>query len=307
MIEKAPLAFTQELIGELKRDHYGLRAWRRFMSRSWARSLDDIRESPARTRSFWSWAGVVAAAGSSVVLFAWLFRAPELAVSATVLWLPWYVSSVFFVLTHLGMADDSRGLPHNSLLLPNGLSFLRLALAPLILVPFLGLPVDPIAGLAFALFLGAMLVTDALDGWLARRRKICTRLGRMLDSLADLAFLTFLGFALYRVDAIPEMLLWLIVGRYPLMLIGVLILYFARGPAQLSPTIIGKATTFATSVVLLVIATTLLVAVPWLPSLWIDWSVWFLQFLIAANILYLLYRGVTWAGSNEIANETPSH
>jgi len=304
VIEKAPSAFTQELIGELTRDHYGFRAWRRFVSRSWARSLDDIRKSPARARSFWSWVGVVAVVGSSVVLFTWLLHAPELAISALVLWLPWFTGSVFFVLTHLGMADNSRGMPHNSLLLPNGLSFLRLALAPLILVPFLGLPANPITGPAFALFLVAMSVTDALDGWLARRQKVCTRLGRMLDSLADLAFLTFLGFALYRVDAIPETLLWLIVVRYPLMLVGVIVLYFARGPAPLSPTIIGKVTTSATSVVLLVIAVTLLVATPWLPSLWIDWSVWCLQLLIAANILYLLYRGIAWAGSNKFANET---
>ena len=306
MTEKAPAAFTQELIGELTSDHYRLSAWRRFMSRSWARSLDDIRESPARTRSFWSWAGVVAAAGSSVVLFAWLFHAPDLAISATVLWLPWYAGSVFFVLTHLGMTDDSRGLPHNSLLLPNGLSFLRLALAPLVLVLFLNLPADPITGTAFALFLGAMLVTDALDGWLARRRKICTRLGRMLDPLADLAFLTFLGFALYRVDAIPETLLWLIVVRYPLMLIGVLVLYFAKGPAQLSPTIIGKVTTFATSAVLLVIATTLLVTTPWLRSSWIDWSVWCLEILIGANILFLIYSGVVWTGSKKTAIDASS-
>ena len=87
---------------------------------------------------------------------------------------------------------------------------------------------------------------------------------------------------------------------------GVLVLYFARGPAPLSPTIIGKVTTSATSVVLLVIAVTLLVATPWLPSLWIGWSVWCLQLLIATNILYLLYRGVAWAGSKDIANETPS-
>ena len=121
MTEKAPAAFTQELIGELTRDHYRLSAWRRFMSRSWTRSLDDIRESPARARSFWTWAGAVAATGSSVVLFAWLLDAPESAISAMVLWLPWYAGSVFFVLTHLGMADDSFGIPHNSLLLPNGL------------------------------------------------------------------------------------------------------------------------------------------------------------------------------------------
>lgn len=292
MIEKAPSAFTQELISELKRDHYGLRAWRRFMSRSWARSLDDIRESSARARSFWSWAGVVAAVGSGVVVFAWLFHTPELAISAAVLWLPWYAGAVFFILTHLGMADDSHGMPHTSLLLPNGLSFLRLALAPLVLVPFLGLPVHSITGLTFVLFLVAISVTDALDGWIARRRKISTRLGRMLDFLADLAFLAFLGFALYRVNAIPGSLLWLIVVRYPLMLVGVIVLYFAKGPAPLSPTIIGKLTTFATSVVLLVIAVTTLVAADWPPSLWIDWSVWCLQWLIAANILYLLYRGI---------------
>ncbi len=299
MTEKAPSAFTQELIGELNRDHYRLSAWRRFMSRSWTRSLDDIRESPARARSFWSWAGVVAAAGSSVVLFTWLFHAPELAISATVLWLPWYASSVFFVLTHLGMADDSRGMPFNSLLLPNGLSFLRLALAPLILVPFLGLPVHSITGLTFAVFFVAMSVTDALDGWLARRQKICTRLGRMLDTLADMAFLTFLGLALYRVGAIPGTLFWLIIARYPLMLIGVLVLYFAKGPAPLSPTIIGKVTTFATSVVLLIIAISLLVATPWLPSSWIDWSVWCLELLIGANILFLIYSGVVWRGSKK--------
>jgi len=306
VIEKAPSAFTQELIGELTSDHYRFRAWRRFMSRSWERSLNDIKESPARARSLWVWAGAVATAGSTVVLLAWLFHAPETGIRALTLWLPWYAGSVFFVLTHLGMADDSRGMPHHSLLLPNGLSFLRLALAPLVLVPFLSLPAHAMTGLVFAMFLMAISVTDVLDGWIARRRKISTRLGRMLDSLADLAFITFLGFALYRVDAIPGSLLWLIVVRYPMMLVGVTILYFARGPAPLTPTIIGKVTTFATSVVLLVIAITLLVATPWLPALWVDWSVWCLEILIGANILFLIYSGVVWTGSKKTANDASS-
>jgi hypothetical protein len=90
VIEKAPSAFTQDLIDELTRDRFRLYAWRRFMSRSWARSLDDIKACPARTQSFWFWAGVVAAVGSSVVMFVWLFQSPEAGIRALTLWLPWY-------------------------------------------------------------------------------------------------------------------------------------------------------------------------------------------------------------------------
>jgi cardiolipin synthase len=201
-----------------------------------------------------------------------------------------------FVLTHLGMADDDRGLAHGSLLLPNGLSFLRLALAPLVLLPFLPLPVHAVIGPVFALFLAGMSLSDILDGWIARRRDICTRLGRMLDILADLALLTFLAAGLYWVGAIPGSLLWLLVVRYPLMLVGMAILYIARGPVPLSPTFIGKVTTFATSVVLLLIACIFLISAAWPPPIWTDASIWCLQMLIAANILYLFYRGVAWKG-----------
>ena len=297
MSDGAESAFTRELIDEIRRDGYRPRAWRRLLSRSWARSLDDIQESPARTRSFWWWAGGVAVAGSGVVFLAWLFHRPDMAVTALVLWLPWYTGSVFFVLTHLGMADDNRGAPYHSLLLSNGLSFLRLSLAPLVLMPCLITPVHPISAPIFAMFIAGLAVTDVLDGRYARRRKICTRLGHMLDYLGDLAFLAFLACGLYLATAIPGSLLLILIIRYPLSLIGVVILYFTKGPAPLTPTVIGRVTTLATNILLLVIACELLLATNLLPSLWIDWSAQGVQFLIAANILYLLYRGVTWGTS----------
>ncbi len=298
----AASAFTQELIDELAREHYRLHAWQRLMSRSWARSLDDIRESPARTRSFWIWAAVVAATGASIILLALWFHTPDKALTAIAWWLPWYAGSVFFVLTHLGMTENDQGVPHRSLLLPNGLSFMRLALAPLILWPCLTLPVHPVTGPVFALILAGLSLTDWLDGWVARRRNRCTRLGRMLDFLADLTLLTFLAFGLYLAGEIPGSLLWLLVVRYPLLLTGVLVLYFARGPAPLSPTIIGKVTTFATHVVLLVIAVKLLLPTNLPPPLWIEWSLRSLYFLIGANILYLFYCGVAWAGLGKNRN-----
>lgn len=299
--------FAQDVLAELASGRYQYPAWQRFLSRSWARSIDDIRQCPARTRSFCLWTVAVTVTGFAVLLLAWSFYTIDLAVCAMVLWLPWLAASVFFVLSHLGMTDDDQGLPYNSLLLPNGLSYLRLALAPLVLVPFLGSAVHPVAGSVFVAFIASISISDMLDGWISRRRNICTRLGSMLDTLADLAFLTFLAVGLYQVDAIPAMMLWLLLIRYPLMLIGVLILYFTRGPAPITPTVIGKVTTFASSTLLLFVAFTFLVAANWVPSLWIDWSIGSLQILIAANILYLLYRGVTWKGAKKITNETPNH
>ena len=295
-------AFTRELIDEVARDHYSLSAWQTLLSLSLARSLEDIRKSSARTQSFWSWVAIVAATGAGIILLAARFQTPERALMALVMWLPWYAGAVFFLLTHLGMVDDSHGMPHQSLLLPNGLSFFRLALAPLVLWPCLQVPVYPAAGPVFALFLAGLSLSDLLDGWVARRQKLYTRMGRMLDFLADIALLTFLAVGLYLASAIPWPLLLLLVVRYPVLLFGMLVMYFARRPVPLRTAFIGRATTFATSVVLLVIAFKTLLLTAWPTPLSIEWSIWFLYVLIGVNILYLINRGVAWAGHRESHN-----
>jgi len=283
--------FTRELVDELARNHYSPRAWQTFLARSWDRSLEDIRKSPARTRSFWLWVMVVAAMGAGIILLALWKHSSGQAFAALLLWVPWYAGAVFFVLTHLGMVDHSQ-----SLLLPNGLSFARIALAPLVLWPCLQVSVHPLTGPVFALFLAALTVSDLLDGWLARRLDICTRLGRMLDVIADMALLTFLSIGLYMAGVIPGPLLAMLVVRYPVLLIVVIALSFVQGPASMRPTLIGKATTFAVSVVLLAVTFQTLLAASWPTPLLVEWSIWFLYFLIGANILYLFYRGFTWAG-----------
>ncbi len=293
-------AFTRKLIDEIAQSHFSLRAWLIFLSRSWDRSLEDMRKSPARMRSSWYWVAAVAAMGAAIILLALWFETTERALTALVLWLPWYAGAVFFLLTHLGMVDDSQGMPHQSLLPANGLSFLRLALAPLVLWPCLQVPVNVITGPIFVVFLAALSLSDLLDGWLARRQKSCTRMGRMLDVLADLALLTFLAAGLYLAGVIPGPLLLLLIVRYPVLLIGVLVLYFVRGPRPLRPTLIGRATTFATSIVLLTIALKTLLPVSWPTTLWIEWSVWFLYVLISVNILYLIQLAFAWASRREI-------
>ncbi|MEM1099984.1 MAG: CDP-diacylglycerol--glycerol-3-phosphate 3-phosphatidyltransferase [Pseudomonadota bacterium] len=70
--------------------------------------------------------------------------------------------------------------------LPNILTILRLLSAPGIIVAFLLLPRPYADWLAIVLFLGASL-TDWVDGQLARAWKQETKLGAMLDPIADKA------------------------------------------------------------------------------------------------------------------------
>ncbi len=286
--------FTHELIEDVARDHYRLGAWWAFLSRSWARSVDDMREAPARVRSSLRWVIVGAAIGTSVIILAVTFHAPRVAFLTATLWLPWYAGTVIFLLTHLGMVDDSSGRPHARLLLPNALSFLRLGLAPLVMWPCLSVPTHPATAPVFASILIVLALTDLLDGSLARGSGSETRMGRMLDPLADMAFATFLALGLLNASVLPIALFALIMVRYPGALVAVVVLSFTRGPIPLRPTPIVRATALASNVVLIVAALTLLLEPTWLPARWIDWSLQALYVVLAVNLAHLIHRAVNW-------------
>ncbi len=97
---------------------------------------------------------------------------------------------------------------------PNLLTVLRIAAIPVIGV----LIADPTPARSWAamfVFLAASL-TDALDGWIARRYGLVTTLGKLLDPLADklLVLSTLLLLAtLPREPNIPGWLLVIVVGR----------------------------------------------------------------------------------------------
>ncbi|HHH72959.1 MAG TPA: CDP-alcohol phosphatidyltransferase family protein, partial [Sulfuricurvum sp.] len=73
--------------------------------------------------------------------------------------------------------------------IPNILSMMRLAMAPLLVLT--GITQSPES---FFILLTLMLLSDALDGYLARRLQQTTVLGAKLDSYGDYA--TYLAVAL---------------------------------------------------------------------------------------------------------------
>lgn len=125
------------------------------------------------------------------------------------------------------------------LTVPNVISLVRLALVPV----FAWLIVVGEDGWAL-LVLAVSGVTDWLDGVLARRLNQVTRLGQMLDPLADrlFIFVTLIGLA-WR-EVVPLWLVVAIVARDVLLALTVPVL--ARlGYGTLNVSMVGKVATFA--------------------------------------------------------------
>jgi len=125
------------------------------------------------------------------------------------------------------------------LTIPNILSFIRLLGVPL----FLWLILVPEAdGWAFVV-LALSAVTDYLDGMIARRLGQISRLGQLLDPIADRLYIaaTLLGLAIRAI--IPWWLVVVLLAR-DLVLAVVLALLKRRGITGLPVHFLGKAATF---------------------------------------------------------------
>ncbi|MDD2372270.1 MAG: CDP-diacylglycerol--glycerol-3-phosphate 3-phosphatidyltransferase [Syntrophomonadaceae bacterium] len=95
--------------------------------------------------------------------------------------------------------------------LPNKLTILRIILIPVFVVLLLiNIPYGDY--FAAAIFIVAAL-TDSLDGYLARRWKQVTRLGILLDPLADKLLITAALISLVQLGRIPGWIAIVIVGR----------------------------------------------------------------------------------------------
>jgi cardiolipin synthase (CMP-forming) len=109
--------------------------------------------------------------------------------------------------------------------------------------------------IAFALFLAAG-VSDAVDGFLAKRFDMQTKLGAYLDPLADKAMIVSIYVALGIAGAIPFWLVIIVVSR-DIMIVGAVILsWLVDRPIELKPHMVSKANTVAQIVLaVLVLAT----------------------------------------------------
>ena len=134
---------------------------------------------------------------------------------------------------------------------PNRISPLRL----LLVAPFVVLMGHPQSrGLFRYLALGIfvfMALSDLVDGFLARRLGRSTRLGAILDPLADKALITCAAILLslehshVRGARLPDWVVVLIVGKDLWVVVGFLVVFLLTGRVKVMPTMPGKMVTCA--------------------------------------------------------------
>ena len=97
---------------------------------------------------------------------------------------------------------------------------------------------------AFVLFLAAG-ISDAVDGFLAKRFGMTTELGAYLDPLADKAMLVSIYIALGLTEAVPRWLVILVVSRDIMIVSAVILSWVVDKPVPLRPLLVSKLNTVA--------------------------------------------------------------
>lgn len=126
------------------------------------------------------------------------------------------------------------------LTLPNVLSFLRLVGVPV----FFWLVVGAHADIWAVVLLAVAGATDWLDGFLARRWHQTSRVGQLLDPIADRLYILTIVLALVLRDIVPWALLAILVAR-DLLLALMMSALKRRGVTGLPVNFVGKAATFS--------------------------------------------------------------
>jgi cardiolipin synthase (CMP-forming) len=135
------------------------------------------------------------------------------------------------------MSDRAASASWQIATVPNVISVLRLCAVPVAV----WLVLDGALRQAFGLFVIAG-VSDAVDGWLARRGAASV-LGAVLDPLADKALLIGMFLSLGALGIVPDELAWLVVARDVVIVGGAAAMVGLGMPLVIRPLLVSKLNT----------------------------------------------------------------
>lgn len=122
--------------------------------------------------------------------------------------------------------------------LANRITLVRIVLIPVFIISLLqGLYPLPAVIFTFT------IITDALDGFVARWKKQKTALGSFLDPLADKLLMIASYITLAYLKSISLWIFVVILSRDILIVLGWTLIYLLVGSTEIKPRLLGKATT----------------------------------------------------------------
>ena len=135
--------------------------------------------------------------------------------------------------------------------LANKISILRILLVPFFIcaIVYYQPEHDYLRFVALGIF-GLAVLSDAIDGYLARVLKQRTTLGTFLDPIADKLLLVAAFISLSMANNLPASLRlppWvpiIVVSRDVIIVLGAIVIFLMSGGIKISPSPLGKTTTF---------------------------------------------------------------
>ncbi len=96
---------------------------------------------------------------------------------------------------------------------PNFLTLFRMATAPVIVLLLLKNPPGPVVAFIAGIMFSIAAITDYLDGYLARRKGLVSKLGKIMDPLADKLLVSCSLIMMVAQGWIPGWIVCIIIGR----------------------------------------------------------------------------------------------
>ena len=232
--------FVVDILTDLRNEKFSRLAWMHFLGSSWKRSCATARANPVLKRSWTHTTIFIGAFALAVFVVNFIFEGP----GATLRLLPgflffvgWQQSDLYW---HLGLNRESRtGTLLRVIGAATSLTWLRGLGASYLLGRFIGGITTP-SWLVLLVFLSGIL-TDILDGQIARRTQTQTKLGQIADGEADFCLYLAIALILMQDSILPLWFGLLILLRFVIPLFAALVSYFLFAqPVRFGSTIWGR-------------------------------------------------------------------
>jgi phosphatidylglycerophosphate synthase len=235
--------FVVDLLTTLRGEKFSPRAWMRFLGRSWEMSWRTAHDNPTLKRSWMRVSLFISLLAIALLVTCTVFEGPLVVLHVLpglLFCVVWQQSDLFW---HLGLNRQWQ-LGETGKLFPvigaaNICTQLRGLGASFLLCRLIGRVTTP-TEVALLIYLGG-IITDILDGQIARRTHTWSKLGQITDSEADFCLNLAITVILMQHGILPLWLGIVLLLRFLIPLFAVLTSYFLLAhPVRFGSTIWGK-------------------------------------------------------------------